>query len=240
MNSVIPIPGFADPFSSLSHLAGAVIFAVLSLPLLLRTKGQTDRFLSTAIFCFSAVALLSISGVYHLTDPSGSAREVLRRLDHAAIFILIAATFTPVHVLLFRGWGKWGILALVWTFAAVAISLKSIYFHQIPKSVGLTLYLGMGWIGLYTGISLWRRYGFEFIRPMLWGGIAYSVGAILEALRWPVLIPGVIQWHEIFHVAVLIGLTFHWVFIYQIADGSVPESRAESQHNPPGFASIGL
>ncbi len=201
---------------------GAVIFAVLSVPLLLRARGQTDRFISLAIFCLGAVSLLSISGVYHLLDPSSAAREVLRRLDHAAIFILIAATFTPVHLLLFRGWGKWGFLALVWTFAAVAISLKTAFFQQVPAGLGLTLYLGMGWIGLYTGFSLWRRYGFEFIRPILWGGIAYSIGGILEALRWPVLVPGVIQSHETFHVAVLIGLTFHWSFIYHIADGSVP------------------
>ena len=225
MTSVIPIPGFADPFSSLSHLAGAILFALLSVPMLLRAKGKTDRVVSLAIFCFSAVLLLSISGVYHLLDPSGTSREVLRRLDHAAIFILIAASFTPVHVILFTGWGKWGVLALVWIFAAVAISVKTIYFYQFPKLLGLSLYLGMGWIGLYTGISLWRRYSFEFIQPMLWGGIAYSIGAIMEALRWPIIVPGVIQWHETFHVAVLIGLTFHWAFIYQIADGSVPKSR---------------
>ncbi len=222
VTSVIPISGFADPFSSLSHLVGAVIFAVLSVPRLLRARGQTDRFVSSAIFCFSAVFLLSISGTYHLLDPSGSAREVLQRLDHAAIFVLIAATFTPAHVLLFRGWGKWGMLALIWTYAVVAISLKTAFFNQVSAGLGLTLYLGMGSIGFYSIISLWRRYGFEFIRPILWGGIAYSMGGILEALRWPVLVPGVIQSHEIFHVAVLIGLTFHWSFIYYIADGSVP------------------
>jgi len=225
VNSVIPIPGFADPFSSLSHLAGAIIFALLSVPMLIRGRGQTDRVISLAIFCFAAVLLLSTSGVYHLLEPSGTSREVLRRLDHAAIFILIAASFTPVHVLLFTGWGKWGVLALVWIFAAVAISVKTIYFDQFPKLLGLSLYLGMGWIGLYTGISLWRRYGFEFMQPMLYGGIAYSIGAIMEALQWPIVVPGVIQWHETFHIAVLIGLTFHWAFIYQIADGSVPQSR---------------
>lgn len=224
MNSVIPIPGFADPFSSLSHLAGAAIFAGLSVPLLLRARGQTDRFVSVAIFCFSAVLLLSISGLYHLANPDGSAREVFRRLDHAAIFILIAASFTPAHVLLFRGWGKWGILALIWTYALVAIIWKIVYFDQIPSRLGLAIYLGMGCIGLYSSYSLWRRYGFEFIRPILWGGLAYAAGAILESLHWPVLLPGVIHWHETFHVAVLIGLTFHWAFIYQIADGHVPAS----------------
>lgn len=221
MSSVIPIPGFTDPFSSLSHLFGALVFAALSVPMLLRAKGQTDRLVSVAFFCFGAVLLLSVSGVYHLLDPTGAAHGVLRRLDHAAIFVLIAASFTPAHVLLFRGWGKWGILTLVWTYAIVAIVLKTVFFQDVPPTLGLALYLGMGWIGLFTGISLWRRYGFQFMQPILWGGVAYTIGGVLEGLHWPVLVPGVIQWHECFHVAVLVGLTFHWAFTYNIADGHV-------------------
>ena len=221
MSSVIPIPGFADPFSSLSHLFGALVFAVLSVPMLVRAKGRTDRVVSVAIFCFGAVLLLFISGVYHMIDSTGAARSVLQRLDHAAIFVLIAASFTPTHVLLFRGWGKWGILALVWIYAIVAISVKTVFFQEMPASLGLALYLGMGWIGLYTGVSLWHRYGFRFMQPILWGGVAYTIGGILEGFHWPVLVPGVIQWHECFHVAVLVGLTFHWAFIYHIADGHV-------------------
>jgi hypothetical protein len=107
----------------------------------------------------------------------------------------------------------------VWGFAATAISLKTAYFDSMPATLGLSLYLGMGWIGAYTGLSVWRRFGYSFMAPILWGGVAYSIGAVLEFLRWPILVPGVVQWHEVFHVAVLIGLGFHWSFIYAIADG---------------------
>jgi channel protein (hemolysin III family) len=217
--SIVSIPGFANPVSSLSHLIGAGVFLLLAFFLIRRGRGDGLRMFSLAVFGFGAVFLLSISGVYHLLDPNGAPRHVLQVLDHAAIFVLIAATFTPVHVILFRGFGRWGMLLLIWTIAAVAISLKSLYFYSMPDWMGTALYLGMGWLGLVSGIALSRRFSLAFVSPMLWGGIAYSVGAVLDTLRWPVLVPGVIQWHEVFHVAVLIGLTFHWAFIYSIADG---------------------
>lgn len=222
MADIIPIPGFSEPFSSLSHLLGAGVFAVLSVLLLRRGRGRRWRVVSLAVFSFGAVFLLSMSGVYHLLGPNGIAREVMRRLDHAAIFVLIACSFTPIHTIMFRGWGRWGMLLLIWTIAVVGITLKMVFFDAVYSSMNLTLYLGMGWLGLFSGIALWNRYGFQFVQAVLWGGVAYSVGAIMSAINWPVLVTGVVQGHEIFHVAVLIGLGFHWAFIYQIADGHVP------------------
>jgi channel protein (hemolysin III family) len=217
--TVVPIPGFADPVSSLSHLVGAAIFLTLSFFLIRRGAGNAARVASLLVFSFGAVFLLSISGMYHLLHSSGAPSEVLRRLDHAAIFVLIASTFTPVHVILFRGPGRWGMLMLIWTIAIVSITFKTMYFHSMPDYLGTALYLGMGWIGLASGVALARRFNFTFVAPMLWGGVAYSIGAVLDILRWPVLVPGVVQWHEVFHVAVLVGLAYHWSFIYRIADG---------------------
>lgn len=222
---LIAIPGFSEPFSSLSHLAGAVMFAVLTVPLLRRAHpglpNYRGRRFSLLVFSFGAVFLLSMSGVYHLLSPEGTGRQILQRLDHAAIFVLIASSFTPIHVILFRGWGKWGVLALVWSLAITALVLKTIYFNEMPVMLGLLMYLGLGWVGLGTGIALWRKRGFRFVAPILWGGLAYSIGAVLEFAQSPVIIPGVIQWHEVFHIAVLMGLAFHWSFIFSIADAEL-------------------
>ncbi|BBO33482.1 PAQR family membrane homeostasis protein TrhA [Lacipirellula parvula] len=217
-----PIPGFADPVSSLSHLLGAVIFLALGFFLIRRGAGSVPRMISLGVFVFGAVLLLSVSGTYHLLDPKGKPREVMRVLDHAAIFTLIACTFTPVHVILFRGIGRWGSLLAIWGFAVVAITCKSIYFYTMPEWLGLSLYLGMGWIGLASGGALYRRFGFAFVAPILWGGIAYSIGALLDHMKWPEIWPGAIRSHEVFHIAVLIGLACHWSFIYSIADGRLP------------------
>ncbi|MCA9231938.1 MAG: hemolysin III family protein [Planctomycetales bacterium] len=219
MAEIVPVPGFSEPFSSLSHFAGALVFAAFSMPLILRGRGSGSRITSLAVFSAATIMLLTISGLYHLLNPDGSARAVVRRLDHAAIFVLIAASFTPVLMILFRGKSRWITLLIIWSYAVVAIVFKMCYFNEIPKQLGLMLYLLMGWIGLYPGIVICRRYGFHFVKPVLWGGIAYSLGGIMESFHWPVMVPGVVQWHEVFHVAVLIGLGFHWAFAFAIADG---------------------
>jgi len=218
---IIPIPGFFQPFSSLSHLLGAVVFAGFSLPLLLRGRGDGPRLTGLAIFCLGTVLLLAISGTYHMLNPAGSARPLVRRLDHAAIFVLIACSFTPSLIILFRGKTRAGLLLLVWLYAIVAIVFKMSYFDQISSHQGLVLYLVMGGIGIFPCISLGRRYGWLFLQPIVLGGIAYALGGTLESFHWPVMVPGVIQWHEVFHIAVLIGLGFHWAFVFTIADGRV-------------------
>jgi channel protein (hemolysin III family) len=221
--SLRAIPGFADPFSSLSHLIGAAVFLVLGIILVrraIRTGHSTGGVWSLAIFSFTAVFLLSMSGVFHLLGTqgrSGQARMVMQRLDHAAIFCLIAGTFTPVHAMLFRGIRRWGVLWLIWTLAVAGVTLKTIYFRDLPFSLGLAVYLGMGWIGSVSMFLAARRWGVAFIVPLLMGGMFYTVGAVIEFMRPRTLIAGVVRSHEVFHVAVLLGLGAHWWFMWRIA-----------------------
>jgi channel protein (hemolysin III family) len=92
---MLSIPGFSDPVSSLTHLAGAAVFAILGGFLIARGRGDARRVISLAVFAFSCVLLLSLSGVYHLLTPQTAARGVLVRLDHAAIFVLHAGSRDP-------------------------------------------------------------------------------------------------------------------------------------------------
>jgi channel protein (hemolysin III family) len=163
-----------------------------------------------------------MSGVFHLLEPQGSARDVLQRLDHAGIFFLIAGSFTAVHGILFRGIWRWGMLLLIWAIAITSITLKTIYFHDLSEWLGLSLYLGMGWLGAITGVLLYRRFGFVFIKPLVYGALAYTAGAVIEFIRMPVLIPGVIGPHELFHIAVLIGLGYHFAFVSSFIRNAIP------------------
>ena len=232
---VLSIYGFGDPLSALTHLAGAIVFAQLGISLVRRGRGELQRTMSLVVFAFSGVLLLSISGTYHLWSPDSAFREVLRRLDHAAIFVLIAGSFTPVHAILFRGPWRWGMLAGIWAVAIAGLTFKTIYFTAIPEAFGLALYLGFGWLGLATWIALVRRFGFRFARPILWGALAYTVGALIDFLRWPVLVPGIIGQHELFHVAVLAGLSFHWMFISSFASPEIPTATSGQRagYSPP-------
>jgi channel protein (hemolysin III family) len=233
MSTIVSIPGFADPFSSMSHLLGAALFTLFSVFLLRRGRGDAARMASLAVFCFGTVFLLSSSGVMHLLGRDGTAHSVMRRIDHAAIFVLIACSFTPIHVILFQGRQRWIVLTLVWMVAIVGITIKTIFFDSIPPAVGTAIYIGMGWIGLASWRAVVKEYGFQFARPIMWGGFAYTIGGVLDSLHWPVLISGVVQWHEVFHVAVLIGLGCHWAFIYSVADRPLPRNDHGPVLGPP-------
>lgn len=214
------LPGFHDPVSAMSHLLGATLFLYLGALLLRRGRGDRTRLIYLGIYVVSGVTLLSLSGVYHMTVRGSTARRVMERLDHGAIFLLIAGTFTPLHGLLFRGWLRWGPLVLIWACAVTGITLKTIFFDDLAEWLGLLFYIAMGWLGVVSATLLARRYGFAFIRPLLWGGLAYSIGGVAEFLEWYRVIPGVVHAHEVFHLAVLAGAYCHWWFVWQFARGA--------------------
>lgn len=216
--------GLGEPVSAVTHLAAAGVFAWLSFGMLRRAGQHTLRRLCISIYVFAVIFQLVISGVYHWLPPGSVANKVLLRIDHAAIFFLIAASFTPIHVILFKGFARWGVLAFIWPAAITGIVLKSVI--TMPMALGASLYAGLGWVGLVTGIMTWRRYGPSLIKLMFYGGVAYTIGLLIEwwmadashsALQ---IIPGVIGGHELFHIAVISGIAIHWALIYRIADGT--------------------
>jgi channel protein (hemolysin III family) len=209
----ISILGFNHPFSSLSHLVGAFVFLIYGIRLIYLARFNRGWALAVTVFVVSGVFLLSMSGVFHLLEQQNAGRTVLQRLDHAGIFGLIAGTFTPVHTILFTGIWRWGFLILIWGLAIAGITLKSIYFNELAEWVGLMAYLGLGWLGILSAYQTHRLHGFIILKPLVYGALAYTVGAGIEFLRLPVVITGVIGSHELFHIAVLAGLAWHWQFI---------------------------
>jgi channel protein (hemolysin III family) len=219
------LPGFYEPFSAISHLFGAVLFSILGYLLLRRGRGDRTRITLLGVYVFSSVLLMSMSGVYHMMVRGGSAHHVFERLDHSSIVIFIAGTFTAAHGLVFDRHHRWLPLAFVWIVAATGVTLRAIFFEELPEEVGLVFYLALGWVGFGSVIVLWRRYSFRFVSLLLWGGLAYSIGAVCEYLRWPVPIAGVIHSHEVFHIAALIGALCHWFFLWEVATGELPLPR---------------
>lgn len=213
------LPGCHEPFSAISHLAGAVVFLFLGVLLLRRAGGDRVRLAFLGVYAASCVLLFSMSGVYHMMVRGETAHKVMERLDHGAIFVLVAGTFTPIHGLLFHGWLRWGPLIVIWAGALAGITLKTVYFDDFSASLSLVFYLTLGWVGIFGAGLLARRYGFAFIRPLVLGGLAYTFGGIMELRGWLIVIPGWLHAHEVFHIAVLFGALFHWRFIWQIARG---------------------
>ncbi|MFK7822658.1 MAG: hemolysin III family protein [Oligoflexales bacterium] len=218
---IIPIPGFSEPVSCFSHLLASFCFLCFTILLIYRGRGNGLRVTSLFLYGVCALYLFSMSGVYHLLEPGGMAREVFQRLDHSGIWAMIAGTFTPIHMILFRGVWRWGVLVLVWSIAITGLTLEVIYFTKFPEWLSLLLYLSLGWLGLLTYILYIKTHNEAIIRNLVFGGIAYSLGGVFEFLRWPTIVPGIIGPHEIFHFFVILGAFFHGKFIYLISDISI-------------------
>ena len=106
---------------------------------------------------------------------------------------------------------------LMWVCAATGITLFSIFYHTLPRGLGTSIYLLLGWIAGAAGLLAWRRHGSAEVKLLLAGGAAYSVGAILLAIGWPTIIPGVVGPHEVWHIAVLVAMGLEKALV----DGSV-------------------
>ena len=208
--------GLNDPVSSLSHLLAAI--AALGGAYFLYRKGRGDTLRSTSLLIFSAslLFLFSMSGVYHGLPP-GPWRAVFRRLDYAGIWIVIAGSATPVHVLLFTGRWRWGLIALFWIMALTSLVLIDVYFSRLPYWSIILAYVGVSSLGGITYAHITARYGWKETALLFLGGIAYASGAVIDWLNGPVILTGVFGAHEIFHILVIVGAVMHWCFVYNWA-----------------------
>lgn len=211
------IPGFHEPFNAISHLAGALVFALLSIWLIRSARGEAWRVVTYAVYAFGTVFLLSMSGVYHMLAEGSPARSVLGRLDLAGIFLLIVSTHTPVQAMFFRGAARRLVLAVMWAIAIIGIVLFSVFYGSLAGGLKNGTFLALGWIAGTFGLIIWKRFGWRRVRLLVLGGLVYTIGAIILGLERPTLIPGVFGSHEIWHIAVIVALTLHWRFLFQNA-----------------------
>ena len=211
----IPLLGFSDPISSWSHLLTALSCFFGGFLLLKRGRGNTWRQVAISVYIFSLIFLFSMSGVFHLLPKDSISRGVLQRLDYAGIWLLIAGTFTPIHVILFRGPLRWLVLLFIWTVTLTGLILQVIFFRDFPEWLALSFFLGLGWIGILSYQSFKKNYLKHSPKLIALGGLSYSIGAIFDFIRWPILWYQYFGPHEIFHLFVSLGAFIHWRFIYQ-------------------------
>lgn len=208
-----------EPVSGLTHLLGALA-AVAGLVLLLvfgARYGTARHLTGFAIFGASLILLYLASALYHLLTLSDRATLTMRRIDHMMIFVLIAGTYTPICLVPLHGAWGWSLLSVVWTIAVAGIVLKLLWM-QAPRWLSTLFYVGMGWVVVVAAIPLVRSLP---AGGLLWlgiGGLAYTVGAVLYALKWPNPWPKVFGFHEIWHLFVLAGSFSHyWLMLRYVA-----------------------
>ncbi len=159
-----------------------------------------------------------MSGLYHLSEKGFTNNKILQILDYTGIYALIAGSFTPIHMILFQGKERWITLVLVWVLAITELTLTAVFFDLIPGWLHLTFFLTLGWMGLSTFWHLHRRHFRHLLFDLTLGGVFYTIGALIEFMKKGILIPGVIESHEVFHVFVIVGAAAHWKLIWNIAE----------------------
>jgi hemolysin III len=169
--------------------------------------------LSCTIYAVTTCGLFGVSALYHrrVWTPRGYA--VMRRLDHAMIFIFIAGTYTPFCLLLLPRGTAAILLAVVWTGAIAGAALKLVWPHA-PRWVSAPLYLGLGWVAVVVLPDIGRAGGVTALVLLMVGGVAYSVGAFFYALRRPNPWPAVFGHHEFFHACTLVAAICHHIAVY--------------------------
>jgi hemolysin III len=158
---------------------------------------------AAAVYGGTLFVLFATSALYHRPNWPPRARMVMRRLDHAAIYLLIAGTYTPFCLLIGGGTGR-AMLAVAWGGATLGV-LQSVLWIRAPKAVSAAIYLALGWVVLPVVPALLRALGPGALALLAAGGLAYTMGAVVYATRRPDPFPRVLGYHEIFHALVVVA-----------------------------------
>jgi len=209
-----------DPGSAITHFIAMVSSVLAAAPLIFKSYRDGGGFslgsLSLLIFIISMILLYAASTIYHTLDISPRINKLLRKIDHMMIFILIAGTYTPVCMVVLGDRTGWMLLGLVWSIALIGIIIKACWI-TCPKWFSSILYIAMGWICVLAFTRIVQALPAAAFGWLLAGGIIYTVGGIIYALKLPIFNSRHKNFgsHEIFHLFVMGGSFCHYIMMYQ-------------------------
>ena len=205
------------PWSAITH-GGGIALALLASPFLLLAAARSGRqwaIVAMLVYLTTLVALYTASTLYHSLNTSVKGRIILRKIDHLNIFYLIAGSYTPFCILALGG--LWGmvLLLVIWSLAIGGTLVKLVWIH-LPRWLTVSIYLLMGWISVTAIYPLSQSLGFWGTFWLIGGGLFYTVGAVLYAVKWPGRNWKNFGCHEIFHLFILGGSISHFIAIWGI------------------------
>ena len=206
-----------EPGSAITHFIAMMMAVFAAVPLLVKAGVQSgqENFLAMAIFMGSMILLYGASATYHSVDLTGKSLRVFRKLDHMMIFVLIAGSYTPVCLIVLGGKLGYTLLALVWGIAAVGMIVKACWI-TCPKWFSSVIYIAMGWVCVLVFGPLLKTLSAPAFLWLLAGGIIYTVGGVIYALKLPIFNAKhkFFGSHEVFHLFVMGGSICHFIFMY--------------------------
>ncbi|MDP9200673.1 MAG: hemolysin III family protein [Gemmatimonadota bacterium] len=208
-----------EPVNALTHLLGAIL-SVIGLVMLIVAAiehGSARHIVAVSIFGASLVIMYGVSALYHASTLSERGLGHFQRIDHVMIYVLIAGSYTPICLVVLRGRLGIVLLVTVWALAALGVFQKIFWMHA-PRWLSTALYLGMGWIAVLIARPLIAAASPGFFFWLLAGGIAYSLGAVVYAKKWPRGARKIFGSHEIWHLFVMAGSFAHyWAILAYVA-----------------------
>ncbi|MDW7652246.1 MAG: hemolysin III family protein [Bacillota bacterium] len=202
-----------EPVNALTHLAGFIAGTVGLVFLLYHSADDLDKFAVMGIYGLSILVLYGASSLYHGVKTTQKKELLLRKLDHIAIFLLIAGSYTPVFYYGLDGGWKLSMLIAVWTVAVLGILLK-VFFIKIPRWLSTVIYLSMGWIAVIPFTQLTGGLPGGALGLILAGGIAYTIGAVIYGTKKITLVSNWLGFHEVFHLFILLGTVLHFFMVF--------------------------
>ena len=206
-----------DPGSAITHFIGMLMAIFAAVPLLIKAAHEPSRIyiISIAIYAASLILLYAASTTYHTFDRSKKVNTILKKIDHMMISVLIAGSYTPICLLVLKGRTGIILLTIVWTFAIAGILIKAFWVY-CPKWISSVLYIGMGWTCVLAFTQLLNTLSPAAFGWLLAGGIIYTVGGVIYALKLPIFNRRHKYFgsHEIFHLFVMAGSACHFVVMY--------------------------
>ena len=206
-----------EPGSAITHFIAMMMAVFAAVPLLIKAGIQSgqENLLAMAIFMGSMILLYGASATYHSVDLTGRSLRIFRKLDHMMIFVLIAGSYTPVCLIVLGGKLGYTLLALVWGIAAVGMLIKA-FWITCPKWFSSIIYIAMGWVCVLVFGPLLNTLSTPAFLWLLAGGIIYTVGGVIYALKLPIFNSKHKYFgsHEIFHLFVMAGSACHFVVMY--------------------------
>ena len=204
-------PAFKPRLRGWLHLATAPLTLAAGIVLIALSPTAATR-VGSAVYGLSAVLLFTVSAIFHRGRWSPRAQGLLRRFDHANIFLLIAGSYTPFTLLLLNGGERTTLLAVVWT-AAVAGTLMRIFWLSAPRWLYTAVYVGLGWAAIFYIPSFTAAASTAVLVLMLIGGALYTVGGVIYGLKRPNPSPTWFGFHEVFHALTIAAFIVHYVGI---------------------------
>ena len=196
-----------------SHAAAAIAAVALCPIVIVFSPGARA---AAAVFTGSVIGLFGISAMYHRFNWGPRMHGVMKRLDHSMIFVVIAATYTPIAVVALPDGPGTLIMRVVWVGAAIGVATR-IFWQSAPRALVVTLYVMVGWAALLVIDDIWRTLGVAGFVLLMIGGVLHTLGAAIYATQRPNPWPRWFGFHEIFHLFVIAAIALHYVVVTTIA-----------------------